>query len=95
MAEVHMFAAAGIAAPGNPLHPAGERHELLLFLPQLPGTDHDWEAAKSALLEAWWTDVSFDRATIAANDLSSIADQGLRDAIAHAAQGDSSIVVYG
>lgn len=93
--EVHMFSAAGIAAPGNQLYTVGERRELLLFLGQLPGTDHDWEAAKSVLLEAGWKDVSFDRAAVTTPDLSSIADQTLRDAITHAAQGDSSILVYG
>ena len=95
LSEVHMFSAAGIAAPGNQLYPVGEKRELLLFLGQLPGTDHDWEAAKTVLLEAGWKDMSFDRATITTQDLSSIADQTLRDAIMHAAQGDSSILVYG
>ena len=95
MNEVHIFSAAGIATPENKLYPGGEKRELLLFLAQLPGTDHDWEAARSALLDAGWKDVSFDRAAITTPDLSSIADQALRDAITHATKSDSSILVYG
>lgn len=90
-----MFSASGIATPGNQLYPVGERRELLLFLGQLPGTDHDWEAAKSLLLDAGWKDVTFDRAAVTTHDLSTIADPTLREAIAHAALGDSSILVYG
>jgi len=90
-----MFSAAGVAAPGNPLYPEGEKREFLLFLAQLPATDHDWESAANVLVGAGWNDVTIDRAAVTTPDLSSIDNPTLRDAIAHAAQSGSSIVVYG
>ena len=63
MYEAHIYQAIATATVGaqSSLRP-GDRHAMLAFLRQPAGTDHDWAAAEAGIIEAGWTDVSFERA---------------------------------
>jgi hypothetical protein len=93
--EVHAFSAAGTVGPSNERYTRGERHDLLVLVRQVTGTDHDWEAAERVVAEAGWVDIAFEKAATVSGEPSASADAALRDAVVHALSGGSSILVYG
>jgi hypothetical protein len=95
LSEVHMFEAVATASSKNERYSAGERFDLLVLLRQSLDTAHDWEQAEKVLAEAGWVDAEFSRAAISTKPPESITDQVLRDALKHAGEGGSSILVYG
>jgi hypothetical protein len=95
MYEVHLFNASAVAtAVCVGAYRPGDRHAVLAFLRQAPGTDHDWDAAEGHLNSAGWAQVKFSRAgTLEAESLSGSADY-LVGAYEEAALNGFGFVVY-
>lgn len=90
--EIHMFlAVAQAAAPGR--YPLGERHPMLIFVRQAPGSEHDFAAAEAAALKAGWADVDFTKAGTLPPEAAA-ADEPFRSCYAAALADGDAIMVY-
>lgn len=93
-----MFSGAGTVAEGHADYPAGKRYELLAFVRQPIGQEHDWVEAARQIERGGFVDCTFERAGTLSVEMSvenlNSMDECLRNAYEEAANGHCGLIVY-
>jgi hypothetical protein len=95
MHEVHVFVATATAGPGNGYgYAAGDRHALVIFSRQHPGSDHDCGAAEDRAQALAWREVALHRACTLTPEKLDGMDQLLVDCYREAREHGSAVLAY-
>jgi hypothetical protein len=91
--EIHMFSAVAEAGAGCGF-PHGERHPMLIFVRQRPGSAHDLAAAAAAAGSAGWREIDITRAGTLPADASAAMDPTVKAAYARALDSGTGLTVF-
>jgi hypothetical protein len=91
--EIHMFSAVAEAGAGCGFA-HGERHPMLIFVRQPPGSAHDLAAAAAAANAAGWREVDITRAGTLPPDASDAMDPTVQAAYARAVDVGAGLTVF-
>lgn len=91
--EMHMFSAVAEAGAGCGF-PPGERHPMLIFVRQRPGSAHDLAAAAAAAGAAGWREIDITRAGTLPPDASDAMDPVVQAAYARAVETGAGLTVF-
>ena len=91
--EIHMFSAVAEAGAGCGF-PHGERHPMLIFVRQAPGTPHAMATAAATATDAGWREVDITRAGTLPPDASDSMDPIVQAAYARAVDGGAGLTVF-
>jgi hypothetical protein len=91
--EIHMFSAVAEAGAGCGF-PHGERHPMLVFVRQRPGSPHDLAAAAAAAAAAGWGEVDITRAGTLPPDAADAMDPTVLAAYARAVESGTGLTVF-
>lgn len=91
--EIHMFSAVAEAGAGCGF-PHGERHPMLIFVRQRPGTPHALAAAAAAATTAGWREVDITRAGTLPADAADAMDPVVKAAYTRAVDNGAGLTVF-
>lgn len=91
--EIHMFSAVAEAGAGCG-YPPGERHPMLIFVRQRPGSPHDLAAAAAAAKAAGWREVDITRAGTLPPDAGDAMDPVVKAAHERAVHAGAGLTVF-
>ena len=91
--EIHMFSAVAEAGAGCGF-PPGERHPMLIFVRQSPGSEHDLSAAAAAATHAGWHEIDITRAGTLPPDAADAMDPTVLAAYRRAVEGGAGLTVF-